>query len=66
MSLNNENSFISESFKTISPSSKILILTPALVVTLIWSNNVRTAAHACYYNYGFELDDAGFFSMSVK
>ncbi len=32
----------------------------------LWSNNVRTAAHACYYNYGFELDDAGFFSMSVK
>ncbi len=32
----------------------------------LWSNNVRTAAHACYYNYGFELDDAGFFSMSIK
>lgn len=32
----------------------------------LWSNNVRTAAHACYYNYGFELDDAGFFSMSVR
>lgn len=32
----------------------------------LWSNNVRTAAHACYYNYGFKLDDAGFFSMSVK
>lgn len=32
----------------------------------LWSNNVRTATHACYYNYGFKLDDAGFFSMSVK
>lgn len=32
----------------------------------LWSNNVRTAAHACYYKYGFELDDAGFFSKSVK
>lgn len=32
----------------------------------LWSNNVRTAAHACYYNYGFELDDAGFFSKYVK
>lgn len=32
----------------------------------LWSNNVRTAAHACYYNYGFALDEAGFFSMSVK
>ena len=31
----------------------------------LWSNNVRTAAHACYYNYGFKLDDAGFFSMEV-
>lgn len=32
----------------------------------LWSNNVRTAAHACYYNYGFELDDAGFFSMKIE
>lgn len=32
----------------------------------LWSNNVRTAAHACYYKYGFELDDAGFFSKYVK
>ncbi len=31
----------------------------------LWSNNVRTAAHACYYNYGFKLDDAGFFSKSI-
>ena len=31
----------------------------------LWSNNVRTAAHACYYNYGFELDDAGFFSKEI-
>lgn len=31
----------------------------------LWSKNVRTAAHACYYNYGFELDDAGFFSKEI-
>lgn len=31
----------------------------------LWSNNVRTAAHACYYNYGFTLDDAGFFSKEI-
>ena len=31
----------------------------------LWSNNVRTAAHACYYNYGFKLDNAGFFSKEV-
>ncbi len=31
----------------------------------LWSNNVRTAAHACYYHYGFELDDAGFFHKSI-
>lgn len=31
----------------------------------LWSNNVRTAAHACYYNYGFTLDDAGFFSKKI-
>lgn len=31
----------------------------------LWSNNVRTAAHACYYNYGFKLDDAGFFSKEI-
>lgn len=31
----------------------------------LWSNNVRTAAHACYYHYGFTLDDAGFFSKKI-
>ena len=31
----------------------------------LWSKNVRTAAHACYKNYGFTLDDAGFFSKSI-
>ena len=31
----------------------------------LWSNNVRTAAHACYYKYGFNLDDAGFFSKQI-
>lgn len=32
----------------------------------LWSNNVRKAAHACYRNYGFGLDDAGFFSKKIK
>lgn len=32
----------------------------------LWSNNVRTAAHACYKNYGFHLDEAGFFSKEIR
>ena len=32
----------------------------------LWSNNVRTAAHACYHNYGFHLDEAGFFSYEIN
>lgn len=31
----------------------------------LWSNNVRTAAHACYKKYGFTIDDAGFFSKEI-
>lgn len=31
----------------------------------LWSNNVRVPAHACYKNYGFTLDDAGFFSKKI-
>lgn len=31
----------------------------------LWSNNVRTAAHACYHHYGFHLDEAGFFSKKI-
>lgn len=31
----------------------------------LWSNNVRKAAHACYRNYGFHLDDAGFFTKEI-
>ena len=31
----------------------------------LWSNNVRTAAHACYHHYGFHLDEAGFFSKEI-
>ena len=31
----------------------------------LWSNNVRVPAHACYKNYGFHLDDAGFFSKKI-
>ena len=32
----------------------------------LWSNNVRTAAHACYHHYGFHLDEAGFFSKQIR
>lgn len=31
----------------------------------LWSKNIRVPAHACYKNYGFTLDDAGFFSKAV-
>lgn len=31
----------------------------------LWSNNVRIAAHSCYKNYGFELEEAGFFSKEI-
>lgn len=32
----------------------------------LWSMNFREAAHACYKNYGFVVDDAKFFSKEVK
>lgn len=32
----------------------------------LWSNNFREAAHACYKNYGFQVDDAKFFSKVVE
>lgn len=31
----------------------------------LWSKNFRQAAHACYKNYGFIVDDAKFFSKEV-
>lgn len=31
----------------------------------LWSNNYREAAHACYKNYGFEVNDAAFFSKKI-
>lgn len=31
----------------------------------LWSNNFRQAAHACYKNYGFVVNDAKFFSKEV-
>ena len=31
----------------------------------LWSNNYRTAAHACYKNFGFIINDAGFFSKEI-
>lgn len=31
----------------------------------LWSMNFREAAHACYKNYGFVVDDAKFFSKEV-
>lgn len=32
----------------------------------LWSMNFREAAHACYKNFGFQVDDAKFFSIKVK
>ena len=31
----------------------------------LWSMNFRQAAHACYKNYGFHVDDAKFFSKKI-
>lgn len=31
----------------------------------LWSNNFREAAHACYKNYGFIINDAKFFSKEI-
>lgn len=31
----------------------------------LWSMNFREAAHACYKNYGFQIDDAKFFSFEI-
>ena len=31
----------------------------------LWSNNFRVAAHACYKNYGFIVNDAKFFSKEI-
>ena len=32
----------------------------------LWSNNSRQAAHSCYKNYGFGIDDAKFFSLDIS
>lgn len=32
----------------------------------LWSNNSRVPAHACYYEYGFNAEDAKFFSKEVQ
>ena len=31
----------------------------------LWSNNSRVPAHACYNKYGFEVNDAKFFSKEI-
>ena len=36
------------------------------VAIKLWSMNFRTAAHACYKNYGFRVDDAAFFTKELK
>lgn len=36
------------------------------VVMELWSRNFRQAAHACYKNYGFNVDDASFFSKKIS
>ncbi len=32
----------------------------------LWSKNKRAAAHACYLNYGFEIEDAKFFIKELE
>lgn len=32
----------------------------------LWSKNFRKAAHACYLNYGFIKDEAGFFCKKLN
>lgn len=32
----------------------------------LWSMNFRQPAHACYINFGFEVNDAKFFSKNIK
>ncbi len=32
----------------------------------LWSNNFRQPAHACYKNFGFEVNDAKFFSKEIR
>lgn len=31
----------------------------------LWSMNFRSAAHACYKNFGFTVEDAGFFAKRI-
>ena len=31
----------------------------------LWSMNFREAAHSCYKSFGFQIDDAKFFSMEI-
>lgn len=31
----------------------------------LWSRNFRIPAHACYLNYGFEVDDSKFFIKNI-
>jgi len=35
------------------------------VVTELWSMNFREAAHACYKHFGFQVEDAKFFSKKI-
>lgn len=43
-----------------------LCLEQGCVALKLWSMNFRTAAHACYYHYGFKRDDAGFFTKKIR
>ena len=36
------------------------------VVMELWSRNFRHAAHECYKQYGFNVDDASFFSKRIS
>lgn len=36
------------------------------VAMKLWSMNFRNAAHECYKNYGFEVNDAKFFTKNIQ
>lgn len=33
---------------------------------VLWSKNVRVAAHSCYKKYGFQIDESSFFEKELK
>lgn len=45
--------------------TKITIIPTIYEEMKLWSKNFRIAAHTCYKKYGSQLDEIGFFLMSV-